>query len=202
MTVGDTNCYFWNTYDPAILEERGCSSDTPECSCHSDCGDCQICNGNGECVDDVQCDLQQVGWWRWSGTCNGAVAKSGWTELTQTDINNGIYLTLWASFSLAEQTNFTPNTLGVAIGTEWFAGPYEVTRKSATCSNLYGAPTVWRGVAGNPTSSAPGAGRIGYDPNLGAFISEVPSCDDAPGYKATFAGGWEYGGQSASPPPF
>lgn len=173
----------------------------PECNCHDDCGPCEECNSEGKCQRADDCEFGKAGWWRWNGTVNGASAKSGWYNRTQQHIDNGGYLSIYAAFSLAQQTNFSADYFGVSVGTAWFAGPLEITKKnSLSCEFLIGAPQVWEGADGNVSSSA--GGFIGYDPNLGTFIPEIPNCDSEPGYAALFEGGWEYGGDGAEAPPF
>jgi len=52
MEINGKTCYFYNTWvtDDIPSECKEC-----DCNCNNDCGDCEICNAQGECVRDPNC---------------------------------------------------------------------------------------------------------------------------------------------------
>jgi hypothetical protein len=72
---GGKTCYLFKTW---TLDEIPSKCVETGCNCNNDCGDCKICNGNGECESDPACanviwDL----WFRYNGDTKSGNANCG-----------------------------------------------------------------------------------------------------------------------------
>ena len=99
-----TTCYFYNTW---VTDDIPSECEECDCNCNNDCGDCEICNAQGECERDPVCDATTVDIWLDTSITRD---QYGGCFSTTTCLKNEIIedsRKIWSNISLEDASRWT-----------------------------------------------------------------------------------------------
>jgi hypothetical protein len=104
LEINGKTCYFYNTW---VTDDIPPECEECDCNCNNDCGDCEICNAQGECERDPVCDATTVDIWLDTSITRD---QYGGCFSTTTCLKNEIIedsRKIWSNISLEDASRWT-----------------------------------------------------------------------------------------------